>query len=231
MQSWYLGVDLKKIHYYSSALPTKISFVSDEPKREFVEHIVNKHILPETNIAFDAVNYQQAGGAYPSLPEKYETKDDYLRAFRAVSKPGTPFFSLINDYNANVAYMRIRLKNGKDLAISIVINRWHNNVTYLFNEGGELDASKDSADFIHGLIGSYPNYFIDVREEDLPDFFDLLSHLEKSPRDYERLARYGVNRAEDRLWDTYDWFQKRFYEDEPVHAGLFDLNRYYHLAQ
>jgi hypothetical protein len=65
----------------------------------------------------------------------------------------------------------------------------------------------------------------------MPDFFDLLAHFEKSPRDKERLARYGVNRAEDRLWDTYDWFQKRFYEDEPVDAGLFDLNRYYYLAQ
>jgi Fatty acid cis/trans isomerase (CTI) len=127
--------------------------------------------------------------------------------------------------------MRIRLKNGKYLAISIVINRWHNNVTYLFGEGGQLDASKDRADFIHGPIGSYPNYFVDIREEDLPDFFDLLAPFEKSPRDYDLLAKYGVNRADDRLWDTYDWFQKRFYEDEPVHAGLFDLNRYYHYAQ
>jgi hypothetical protein len=231
MQSWYKGIDLEKIHYYSSAMPAKISFVTDEPKREFIEHIVNKHILPATNIAFDAVNYERAEVAYLGLPEKYKTKDDYLKAFRAVSKPGTPFFSLINDSDANVAYMRIRLKNGKDLAISIVINRWHNNVTYLFGEKDALDASKDSADFISGLIGSYPNYFFDIREEDLPDFFDLIAHFEKSPRDYERLAKYGVNRAEDRLWDTYDWFQKRFYEDEPVHAGLFDLNRYYYLAK
>jgi hypothetical protein len=177
------------------------------------------------------VNYERAEVAYPNLPKKYETKDDYLKAFRAVSKPGTPFFSLINDYNANVAYMRIRLKDGKDLAISIVINRWHNNVTYLLSEGGELDAAKDSADFIHGLIGSYPNYFFDVREEDLPDFLDLLAHFDKSPGSYERLAKYGVNRAEDRLWDMYDWFQNRFNEDEPVHAGLFDLNRYYYLAR
>jgi hypothetical protein len=230
MQSWYQGIELKKINYYASALPAKNSFVTDEPKREFIEYIVKKHILPATNIAFDAVNYEPAG-AYPALPEKYETKDDYLRAFRAVSRPGTPFFSLVNDYNANTAYMRIRLKNGKDLAITIVINRWHNNVAFLFGEGGALDASKDSADFIPGLIGSYPNYFVDVREEDLPDFFDLLAHFDKSPGDYERLAKYGVNRAEDRFWDAYDWFQKRFYEDEPVHAGLFDLNRYYYHAR
>ena len=231
MQSWYTGVDLEKIHYYPSALPTKISFLTDEPMREFIEHIVDKHISPATAIAFDAVNYGRAGVSYSSLPGKYETKDDYLRAFRAVSKPGMPFFSLINDYNANVAYMRIHLKNGDYLAISIVINRWHNNVTYLFGEDGQLDAAKDSADFIHGLIGSYPNYFVDVREEDLPDLLDLLARFEKSPADDERLAKYGVNRAEDRLWDMYDWFQNRFFEDEPVHAGLFDLNRYYHNAQ
>jgi hypothetical protein len=230
MQSWYKGVDLEKINYYASALPAKISFATGEPKREFIEYIVKKHIVPAANIAFDAVNYEPAG-TYPSLPKKYETKDDYLRAFRAVSRPGTPFFSLVNDYNANTAFMRIRMKNGRDLAFTIVINRWHNNVAFLFLEKGELDPSKDSADFIHGLIGSYPNYFVDVREEDLPDFFDLLAHFDKSPNNFARLDKYGVNRAEDRLWDTYDWFQKRFYEDEPVRAGLFDLNRYYHHAR
>jgi hypothetical protein len=231
MQSWYKGVELEKVHYYPSAMPTKISFLTDEPKREFIEYIVNKHILPATNITFDAVNYERAGFTNPGLLEKYKTKEDYLRAFRAVSMPGTPFFTVINDSNANVAYMRIRLKNGQDLAISIVINRWHNNVTYIFSEKNALDASKDSADFISGLIGSYPNYFFDVREGDLPDFFDLLAHFDKSTVAYERLAKYGVNRSEDRLWDVYDWFQKRFYEDEPVNAGLLDLNRYYHIAR
>ncbi|MDD5343956.1 MAG: fatty acid cis/trans isomerase [Smithella sp.] len=231
MQSSYKGIDLKKIDYYSSALPTKISFVTDEPNREFIEYIVNRHIMPATNIAFDAVNYERGDVAYPGLPDQYETTNEYLKAFRAVSKPGTPFFLLMNDHNIKIAYMRIRLKNGKDLAISIVINQWHSNVTHLFGEKAELDVSKDSADFIPGLIGSYPNYFFDVREEDLPDFFDILAHFDKSPQAFERLAKYGVNRAEDRLWDTYDWFQKRFYEDDPVNSGLFDLNRYYYLAK
>ena len=51
------------------------------------------------------------------------------------------------------------------------------------SEDDRLDPSKDSADFIKGLIGSYPNYFFDMREEDLPDFFDLLAHFDKSPKD------------------------------------------------
>jgi hypothetical protein len=232
MQSWYTGIDLKKIDYYSSEIPGNISFMTNEPNREFIEYMVKQHILPATNISFDAVNYEQGEVADPGLSDQQSaTNDEYLKAFRAVSKPGSPFFLLMDDHNIQVAYMRIRLKNGKDLAISIVINQWHSNVTHLFGEKAALDMSKNSADFIYGLVGSYPNYFFDVGEEDLPDFLDILAHFDKSPQAFERLAKYGVNRAEDRLWDAYDWFQNRFYEDEPVNGGLFDLNRYYYLAK
>lgn len=231
MQSWYLDVDLKKIEYYPSSLPASIPFTTDEPKREFVEHIVQQHILPVTGIALDRVNYLPAGVAYPPLPTAYETNEDYLRAFTALSQPGTAFFSLVNAHEANLAYVRIRLQNGKDIAGTIVINRWHDNVAFAFGEDGRLDAKKDSADFIQGLIGSYPNYFFDVREEELPDFFDLLAHFEKSPKDLARMRKYGINRSDDRFWETYDWFQQRALADEPVRGGLFDLNRYYSIAR
>jgi hypothetical protein len=230
MQSWYEETDLKDIHYYPTALPAKMAFFTDDPRREFIEQVVNRHILPATKITFDRLNYLPAGADYPPLPEKYQTRDDYLQGFRAVARPGTPFFSLINDSNANLAYLRIRAKNGQDVAGTIVVNRWHKSVAYLIGEDKRLDPAKDSADFIEGLIGSYPNYFVDVREEDLPDFFDLLAHYDKSPEDMKRLARYGINRADERFWDTYDWFQKRFREEEPVRGGLFDLNRYYYKA-
>jgi hypothetical protein len=231
MQSWYKGVDLKKIDYYPAAMPANMPFATDEPKREFVEHLVNKHLLPGTEVMFDPINYLPSGVAYPRLPETYKTKDDYLRAFTSLSQPGTPFFALMNEHEANLAYVRIRLKNGKDIAGSIVVNRWHDNVAFILGEDGRLDPSKDSADFVQGLVGSYPNYFVDVREEDLPDFFDLLAHFKKNRKDMERLAKYGVNRANDKLWDAYDWFQQRFYEDDPVRSGLFDLNRYYYKAR
>jgi len=231
MQSWYKGIDLNSVNYYPSALPAKITFSTNEPKQEFMEHLVKQHLLPATKISFDPINYLPIGASYPRLPEKYETREDYMKAFTALSQPGTRFFSLFNEYDANLAYMRIRLKNGKDIAASIVINRWHDNVAFMLGEDGRLDPSKDSADFIHGLIGSYPNYFVDVREEDLPDFFDLLAHFKNSPKDRERIAKYGINRADNRMWDEYDWFQKRFMEDEPVRGGLFDLNRYYYKAR
>jgi len=231
MQSWYKGVDLKKINYYPSQMPAGTAFTTGDPKREFVELVVNKHLLPAAAVRFDRVNYLPAGQTYPDLPKVYATPADYVQAFRAIARPGTAFFSLVNDANANTAYVRVRRESGKDLAFTIVVNRWHDNVNFLVGEDARLDASKDSADFIEGLIGSYPNFFVDVREKDLPDFIDLLAHFDKSPKARERLAKYGINRADERFWESYDWFQKRFQEDEPVHGGLFDLNRYYHNAR
>lgn len=231
MRSWHKGVDLKKMHYYPSTLPAKISFVGAEPQREFIEGLVINHFAPVARIDFDPVNYLRAGEAYRGLPASYASPDDYLQAFRSLSQPGMPFLSAFDDSNTNLAYVRIRRRTGGDVAGSLVVNRWHDNVAFLLGENAALDASKDSVDFIPGLIGSYPNYFLDVREEDLADFFDLLAHFKKGRRDAERLSRYVVNRADERLWDVYDWFQQRFSADEPVDGGLFDLNRYYHVAR
>ena len=230
MQSWYLGESLNRMEYYPSALPGKVPFMTDDPKREFVEHVVDQHLLPTGNITFDTINYLRAGTDYPKLPEKYTTTGDYLQALRALSRPGMSFLTQVNTHNANLAYLRVRRHNGENLVFSIVVNRWHDNVAFLLGEDGRLDATKDSVDFIKGVIGSYPNYFFDVFEKDLPDFFDLLAHFNESQKDMLRLAKYGINRADDRFWETYDWFQQRSIEEDPVHGGLLDLNRYYNIA-
>ena len=112
----------------------------------------------------------------------------------------------------------------------MVVHRWHDNVKFMIGEDLFLDQSKDQADFFVGFIGSYPNYFLDVKKEDLPDFFALLHDFENRPEDRQRLDKYGVNRAADNFWEEYDWFQNRFDKEDPVRSGRFDLNRYYHKA-
>ncbi len=231
MQSWNIGMDLKNLNYYQSAMPSGVTFSTADPKREFVENVVNKHILPETRIAFDKINYKPAGMVYPPIPAKYETEADYMQAIRAVSKPGTPFFALVNDQYANLVFVRVRRDAKKDIVFTIVINRWHDNVAFLLGEEKRMNNTKDSADFIRGFVGAYPNYFFDLHMKDAPDFIDLLANFTRTKKDFDRLAKYGVNRADDKIWDTYDWFQQRFLEDEPVYGGLFDLNRYYHKAE
>lgn len=232
IESWYKGVKPKNVPFYDAGMSQKIAFNTDVPRQEFIEYLVKNHILAETGIDFDPVNYLSAGEEYPSLPDKYETTDDYLQAFRAVSKPGTSFFSLMNDFNANIAYVRIRGDNDDDIVISMIINRWHDNVTFMFDEKKSLRPEKDQADFIKGFHGSYPNYLIDIHQDDLPEFFNVLANLDKIGMEAGRrhLSKYDINRSDKDFWTHYDWFQDRFNKEQPVHSGLFDLNRYFHKA-
>ncbi|MEE4137060.1 MAG: fatty acid cis/trans isomerase [Desulforhopalus sp.] len=231
MREWNGGIDLDKLRYAPSPLAAGFSFTAGEPKREFVEYLVDRHLPVEIGIAFDH-NYLRAGEEYPEMPRSFSSAADYLQGFKAVSRPGVSFFTRVHDHNANLAYVRILVndREAEDVYLSVVINRWHDDVTTMFGEEQRLRPEWDRAVFLRGFIGSYPNYFFEVALADLPDFLDILDNYDGSPGSVHRLARYGVNRADDHFWEVYDRFQERFLADEPLYGGLFDLNRYYHLA-
>jgi hypothetical protein len=93
-----------------------------------------------------------------------------------------------------------------------------------------IDPTKDRADFLNGFVGAYPNYFFIVDAADMPDFFEILDNFDNSDRYLVRISKYGVNRADEKFWEVYDWFQKEFDKYHGGNGGIIDLNRYYHLA-
>jgi len=220
-----------KLFYEPSKMPTAVAYATDDHKREFVEELVEHRLRKDTGIAFDPLNYFHAGERHPDLPERYQSAADYIQAFRAVSKPGTAFIRTVNGRQSNLAYVRVRMPEGeKDIVFSIVINRWHDNVAFMFDESGRLDPSKDDADFIFDFVGSYPNILIDMKLEEAPSFFEMVEHYEDTPEYRRRFFHFGITRNDPRFWKAFDWFQQRFEAMHPVEAGLLDLNRYYHLA-
>jgi hypothetical protein len=229
MKEWYQGMDFFHVHYHPTAMPSGIHYVSGDPKREFAEHLVEKSFPEELNIHLDPVNYLSEK-AKPELPQRLETSKDVFKALNFASGPGEGFFSHVTDHNANVAFIRVKMPLQEDLVISAVVQRWHNNVTFLFGEKKNLDPTRDSADYFPGFIGSYPNYFFVVDLADVSDFAGLLKNYRGSDDDIKKLRKYGVNRSNENFWQVFDWFQERFLQSDPVHAGLFDLNRYYYKA-
>ncbi len=221
----------EKLYYRPARMPSAVVYATKNPKREFVEHIVDDELLKTTGIAFDPLNYFRAGEKHPPLPEHYRTRADYIQAFRAVEKPGTAFIRTVNGQQSNLAYVRVRMPEGEeDLVFSVVINRWHDNVAFMFDETSRLDPSKDNADFIFDIIGSYPNMLLDLKLEEAPAFFDMLEHYKDTPEYRRRFFHFGITRDNPRFWEEYDWFQQRFEAMHPIQAGLFDLNRYYYLS-
>jgi len=231
LKSWYIGDDaFDDFDGQKFYVPTKIRYVTDNPQREFIEKLVHTYFLKATGIAFDH-NYLYANESVPTdLPKHYNALSDYMDALRVVSRPGTAFMAMINGANSNLAMIRVIKNDGSNVVVTMVINRWHDNVNALFGEESRLDPSKDSADFIAGSLGSYPNFFFVVKESDLPDFFDLLEHYEDTPEYIGKLLQYGVSRNDIDFWEHYDWFQDYFDAAEPVQSGRYDLNRYYYRA-
>ena len=111
---------------------------------------------------------------------------------------------------------------------TLVVNRWHDNVNSMFSEADTLDSSKDTIDIISGSVGSYPNLFAVVEIADFPEFIDLLQNGKEGEKYEHVFKKFFISRSDPKFWETYDWFQKRFDEQVPREAGLYDLNRYYH---
>jgi len=165
------------------------------------------------------------------MPALFTSDNDIITAFRSLTAPGTAFIKKNTHNDVNVLYLHVRNFNGEDVFISIVINRWHDNVNSLFDESCRLDPAKDTMDFFKGSLGSYPSYFFSIDASELPDFFNLMANYnendEKIMADFFML---GINRSDENFWQEYDWFQGTFNQDDQLESGLYDLNRYYNEA-
>ncbi len=230
LKSWYIGDsdlgDAQNIPIENRKV--KIEYKTEYPKTEFIENVVNNHILKSTNITFDDINYHKEGVSAPSMPKVFNNDEDIKTGFRALTAPGSGFIKHMVGDNINVMVVRVVVPDGKDIVGTIVINRWHDNVNSLFGESSRLNSAKDTLDIIPYSIGSYPNIFIIVNKEDLPDFMDILKNHDGSDKYNQRIQKYIVRRGDSRFWKTFDWFQNDFNEKQGTEAGLYDLNRYYY---
>jgi hypothetical protein len=131
----------------------------------------------------------------------------------------------------DVAFIRVRRddKPENDLAYTVIRNKAYKNVTSMFQdeEDSEVrDFSKDTLTVVDWLEGSYPNFFFTVDIDDVDMFTERYAALQNR-EDYEKFVSiYGTRRTNTQFWSTADWFQDEYLREKPIHAGLFDLNRY-----
>lgn len=218
--SWYKGTLAKYLVTYTpSKNPTALDFQSDDHKYEMVDKI-----LSYTNTKKDRLNHISNGHKQMRILENYNTKEELEKSLKDLTLfESIKTFKEFSSHSFNLAYIRFKI-NDRYYVYSLVVNRWHDSVAFMFNEDERLDTSKDTVNLIEGFIGSYPNYFVTVEQDDIPKFFKILKDYKS---DESQLAKYFILRSDDNFWQTYDWFQERFNKDQPIDAGLFDLNRYY----
>jgi hypothetical protein len=125
------------------------------------------------------------------------------------------------------AFPDVTLLRVGDDVYSLVRDRAHLNVAFLFLEKQYLAPEEDRLQIVRGMIGSYPNMMLVVPPAELERFAAELRALRTDDDSWKKfLDAWGVRRGSKDFWSRFDWFSARALADAPVEGGILDLNRY-----
>ncbi|MDM0011758.1 fatty acid cis/trans isomerase [Variovorax sp. J22P168] len=109
---------------------------------------------------------------------------------------------------------------------SLLRNTAHATVSHLVGERKELLPDENTLTLVPGVIGAYPNAFYRVSPAQLPALAEAIGKL-RSEADYAAFSeRFAVRRTNPEFWAVSDGLVERYRRDQPLQAGILDLNRF-----
>ncbi len=113
---------------------------------------------------------------------------------------------------------------GKGL-FTLVHNNAYSNLSSLFGENKRRIPAEDNLTIAFGLIGSYPNSFLRIKDKDLDKFITQFQAM-RSEEDYRALRdSYGVRRSNPDFWAFSDHVHQLYSHYQPKEAAILDYNR------
>lgn len=200
---------------------THLSYQSADEKVELLSRIFSERLKPGVRGKKDGIN---CCGGNPAANQKPITGfADVENWLAQVSGKPAPFAVALPD----ASYVRVTLPSGEAKAYTLIHNKEHYNVSFMFFEDLRRNPSQDSIHFVPGYAASYPNMYFDVRSADVPEFIRALQSLNSKPESWKALTlRFGVLRSSDRFWPFHDWLIQNFKKLDPIEGSHLDLNRY-----
>lgn len=214
LSHWYRGEE-SEVKQYLEALNKKdsdvtgINYTTNNPKKEFFDLL--KKSVGENVIAQDVINTRpQLAVEFP-----YQTALHRLSRVEGATLNQLPEQSIV----------KLTLNNGDIRLISLILNRAHTNVSHLFGEQDRLIPKEYTLSVVEGVVGTYPNVFYDVAEDELDEFVSLVAKL-SSKQDYHALvSHFGVRRTDQQFWQFSDSIHTNYRRSKPIEAGYLDFNR------
>ncbi|WP_419907738.1 fatty acid cis/trans isomerase [Hoeflea sp.] len=214
--SWYRGpfaelVDRWKELPVDGTAPTAIRYATQDPKAEFLQTLLTEG--PGLWPTSDPIN--RCTGTACANPE---TPQGRLRAI--ASKTGAWV-----KYMPDVAVLIVDTQDTSQI-FTLAHDKAHSNVAFLFREEYRREPEKDRLTVIPGQFASYPNFYFRVADADLESFVSDLQAI-RDQDDYMRFVdAFGIRRASPLFWSNVDMVQAALGSQDPLQAGLLDINRY-----
>jgi len=152
-----------------------------------------------------------------------DSRARFERSARAIVNRPAPFVRVLPD----AALLRVRVPTGDDLVYTLVRNRAHKNIDFMFLENEFLEPEKDTLNIVRGVAVSRPNMFFTVATNDVSKFIGDFAALAPDDGSYRHfIERFAIRRGDPRFWETSDFFNDAFVKAAPDEAGIIDLTRY-----
>jgi hypothetical protein len=223
-KSWYRGAGMSLLvdvvqPFYGGA-ETRIAY--DDPthsKDELIRRLLTSSLPSAVVGAREPVQW----------PDVTITGDDaqahFERAARRMVATAAPFVRVFPD----TTLLRVRAPNPgtDDLIYTLVRNRAHLNIDFMFLESDELVPAEDTLHVVRGIITSRPNFFLAVDSTDVDRFVNDVTELSSADGSWGKfLDRYGTRRANPEFWLASDFFNTSYRKLDPINAGILDLSLY-----
>jgi hypothetical protein len=194
--------------------------------------------LPESNINYDSTNTKEELLQKIAQHTNNKTVNNYNLTAQSSEIKNATLFSQNEDklirlnkligksvsILPQVSYLRIENKEG-EFFYSLINNSAHTNVAHLFSESDRRIPAEDSLTVLNGIVGTYPNAFFDINEQQLDDFISTIAQL-KTEQDYREFKdKFAIRRTNPNFWQYADKLHNWYRKNQANSAGLLDFNR------
>lgn len=197
---------------------TGIEFQSSSPKTELLTRLMK--MKPQLTLANDSINRCD-----PQCQKNAETGASTVRLLsQLASKTKARIKGLV--HLPEVTFLRIEKEDQSYEVYTILRNRQHKNVAFIFGESLRRQEELDTLTILPELVGSYPNMIFRIKETDLGEFVDSLKEAGSKIAFTNLVDRWGVMRMSPGFWSILHDFTRHTKQTEPLEAGIYDINRY-----
>ncbi|MNJ98611.1 Fatty acid cis/trans isomerase (CTI) [compost metagenome] len=229
-REWYRGflTEAKMSYVFptvASDMPTAIRYNNDsKAKSEFIHKVLFYRQNEKTRGKLDALNWKNvdvSSGLKKNM--KLDAVESELRKVASVKANGnTPFARFFSEFS----YLLVKNEQGDTRVFSMILNREHENISWILGESLRLAPAENSLTIQEGFWGAYPVQFFAVDEKNLKAFVKSIQET-KSGEAYKKLVSdYGVHRMSPQFWPVYDELNASFKKQNAVDFGYLDLTRY-----
>ncbi|MGO1462404.1 MAG: fatty acid cis/trans isomerase [Marinobacter sp.] len=231
LQNWYQGAGKLKLDYSYASMddtsPSQVPYATSAFNAELGARLLLK--FRDLNAERDdPIN--RCGGSDCGRMDEPEWIRQADQELSELSATRAEFLPAIN-YLPEVTFVRVYNDEGKRTVYTLLRDRAHSNVAFLLGESGRYQPKNDTLTIYPGIIGSYPNFMLDIPASQLGLFTDRMKALNaEEHKAFEAIVSvWGVRRTHRFFWEILQDITVWQQEHKPLQSGVFDINRYENL--